>query len=221
MQPWTVEYGTLWAAETKGDLRPLYPARVGVVFAEASPSDGLALTGAMNLSDPQPIQQRFQSHRRCFTLRVADHIISYGWVTHGTECVGEFERQFRFHDDEAYIWDCATVPAWRGRGCYSALLSHILHQLQAEGMPRVWIGASRLNQPSVKGFVNAGFQPVVDATYRRFYRLTWLWIHPKLAVTRPLVGHAYRILLNDHERRFGRLALGYKRKRNNPQIVAA
>src|SRR5262249_40519940 len=138
-------------------------------------------------------------------------IVTYGWVTQGVECVGELERQFHLHDDEAYIWDCGTVPAWRGQGCYSALLSCIIHRLQREGAVRIWIGASRQNQPSIRGFASAGFNPVVDLTYRRLYRLTLMWIHPAPSNRRPLVSAAYRILLNAHERRLGQLIVGYKR----------
>ncbi|MBI1879529.1 MAG: GNAT family N-acetyltransferase, partial [Chloroflexi bacterium] len=164
-----------------------------------------------NLPSPEAIRQRLQGKRRCFILKVGDQIATYGWVTHGVECVGELERQFHLHDDEAYIWDCGTVPAWRGQRCYSALLSHIIYRLHQEGIPRLWIGASRHNQPSIQGIVNAGFQRVIDVTYRRFYCLTLLWFQEAPMALPPLVSAAYRILLNSHERCFGPLAIGYKR----------
>jgi len=211
MQPWAVEYGTLWALETDGDLPPLCPARVEVEFKAVGDADVDALARAMSLPTPEPIQQRLQNNRRCFSLRAAGQIATYGWVTRGAECVGELERQFHLHDDEGYIWDCGTVPAWRGQGCYSALLSFIMHRLHREGASRIWIGASRENQPSIRGFANAGFKPVVDLTYRRIYRLTLIWIHEAPSTRRPLVSAAYRILLNDHERRLGRLVIGYHR----------
>jgi ribosomal protein S18 acetylase RimI-like enzyme len=208
MQPWTTEYGTLWALETGSGLPPRCPAQVEAVFEELGMADLDDLAAAMNLPTSEPIQQRLQGRRRCFSLRVAGQIVSYGWVTHGAECVGELERQFH---DEAYIWDCGTTPAWRGQRCYSALLSHIIYQLDCEGIPRLWIGASRQNQSSVQGIANAGFRQVIDLTYSRFYRLTLLWFQEAPTAPLPLVSAAYRILLNDHEQRFGRLAIGYKR----------
>lgn len=211
MQPWAVEYGTLWALETNKGLPPLCPARIEVEFNEVGSADVADLAIAMNLPDPQPIQQRLQDKRRCFKLKAAGQIVAYGWVTHGVENVGELERQFYLHDDEAYIWDCATGPAWRGQRCYSALLSQIVYRLHAEGVPRIWIGASRQNQPSIQGFVNAGFQRVIDLTYRRFYRLTLLHFQETPTALPSLVSAAYRILLNKHERRLGPLAIGYKR----------
>lgn len=211
MQSWVIEYGTLWALETGGDLPSLCPARVEVGFAEVGASEFDDLAVAMNLSSPEAIRLRLQGRRRCFILKVGDQITTYGWVTCGVEVVGELERKFHLHDDEAYIWDCGTVPAWRGQRCYSALLSHIVYRLHQEGIPRIWIGASRHNQPSVQGIANAGFQRVIDLTYRRFYYLTVLWFQEALTAPPPLILAAYRILLNSHERRFGQLAIGYKR----------
>ena len=211
MQPWVIEYGTLWALETGDGLPPMCPARVEVGFEEVGAGEFDDLAVAMNLLSSEAIRQRLQGNRRCFMLKVGDQIATYGWVTRGVEVVGELERQFHLHDDEAYIWDCGTVPAWRGQRCYSALLSHIIYRLHQEGVPRIWIGASRHNDPSIRGIVNAGFQRVIDLTYGRFCWLTLLWFQEAPTALPPLVSAAYRILLNSHERRFGQLAIGYKR----------
>lgn len=211
MLPWTVEYGTLWAFDPADELPPACPAQPEVTFAEVGPGDIEALTAAMDLPTPEPIQERFQGNRRCFSLSIAGQIACYGWVTHGVECVGELERQFNLHPDEAYIWDCATVPAWRGQGCYSALLNQLIYRLAEEGLARLWIGASRQNQPSIQGMANAGFQQVIDLNYHRLYRLTLLWFQEAPTAPPPLVSAAYRILVDRHEHRFGRLAIGYKR----------
>jgi len=211
MQLWTTEYGTLWALETGNGLPPLCPARVEVTFAEVGDDDIGDLTAAMSLPTPEPIWQRLRGQRRCFCLKVDGQIATYGWVTRGVECVGELERKFHLHENEAYIWDCYTVPAWRGQRFYSALLSHIIYRLRDEDVPRIWIGASRQNRPSISGFANAGIQPVVDCTYGRFYRLSLLWIHQPFSTRHPLIPAAYRVLLNEHERRLGQLLIGYKR----------
>jgi len=217
MRPWIIEHGTLWSLETGNGLPPHCPARVEVEFAEVGNDDLEALATAMNLSTTGPIQQRLLGNRRCFCLRVGDQaqsesgqaIAAYGWVTRGVEHVGELERNFHLQDDEAYIWDCRTMPVWRGQHLYSALLSHIVYRLHEEGIARIWIGASRLNRPSVQGMANAGFQPVVDCTYRRLYRLTLMWIKQVSSTDLHLISAAYRILLNGGERRIGPIAIGY------------
>ena len=181
---------------------------ISVVFACVERQ--VAEIQAMNLPNLDLIQQRLQSKRRCFRLRVAGQLAAYGWVTRGAECVGELERQFHLHSDEAYIWDCGTVPAWRGQRCYSALLSQLIRELYREGVRRIWIGASLHNYASTRGIANAGFNPVVNLTYCRVYRLTLIRIYPAAETRDSLVAAAYRILLNARERRFGPLVLGYR-----------
>ncbi|MBK9713568.1 MAG: GNAT family N-acetyltransferase [Kouleothrix sp.] len=209
MRPWTLERGALWAIDVGDPLPPPCQARVQAEFAEVCGDDLEELAGAMSLPTPEPIRQRLRGGRRCFSLRIAGEIAAYGWITRGPELVGELEREFHLHDDEAYIWDCGTVPAWRGRRCYSALLSQLVRQLRSEGAPRIWIGASRLNRASICGIINAGFDPVIDLTYCRLARLTLMRISQAPTARRPLVAAAYRILLSAHERRLGQLALGY------------
>lgn len=211
MQPWTVEDGTLWVLETGNGLPPMCQARVEVEFSEVGAAGIDELAVAMNLLTPEVIQQRLQGNRRCFSLRVDGQIATYGWVTHGVEWVGELEREFHVPEDEAYIWDCRTLPAWRGQRFYSALLSHVIYRLHQERVPRLWIGASRQNQPSIRGFANAGFKPVVDLTYRRLFRLTMLRFQKAPKALPRLVSAAYRILLNSHEHHLGSLAIGFQR----------
>ena len=168
------------------------------------------LQTVMALLNPDPIRRRFQTGRRCFGLKIAGQIISYGWVSRGMEKVGELEREFHFLDDEVYIWDCGTVPELQGNHCYTALLSHLIHQLHGEGVRRVWIGASRLNHPSVQGIRHAGFQQVVDLTYRRYGMLKILRFYVSPEASSAHLSGAYRILL-DGEWQLGPFALGLKR----------
>jgi hypothetical protein len=210
MHPWTLDHGTLWAIDAGDGLPPPCSARIQAEFAQVRGDQLDELASAMNLPNPDLIQQRLQSNRRCFSLRTAGQLAAYGWVTRGAECVGELERQFHLQSDEAYIWDCGTVPAWRGQRCYSALLSQLIRVLYREDVRRIWIGASLHNHASTRGFANAGFNQVVDLTYCRVYRLTLMWISQAATARGTLVAAAYRILLNAHERRFGPLVLGYK-----------
>src|SRR5262245_42272150 len=92
MRPWAAEHGTLWAVEIGDALPPICQARVEAEFKEVGRADIAELAVAMNLPTPEPIRQRLESNRRCFILRVANQIVTYGWVTCGAECVGELER---------------------------------------------------------------------------------------------------------------------------------
>lgn len=211
MQPWTAEFGTFWAIEPEKGLPPVYSADVEVIFEEVATADIGNLTQAMSLPSPNLIEERFRGRRRCFCGKKDGRIIAYGWVTHGAEYVGEMERRFNLHPNEAYLWHCGTVPEWRQKGLYSALLNKIIYRLAAENIPTIWIGASRLNQPSIQGIANAGFKRVLDATYRRIFNLTFMWFKESTSNHPTLIPDAYRIMRKPTERLFGSVAVGWYR----------
>ena len=204
----TYEHGALWTLDLQAPLpaavTPLCPA----TFAEAGREETAALAAAMGLPDAGEIRRRFAAGRRCFVERCDGRLAAYGWVSTGPEHVGEMERTFRVPDDEVYIWDCATLPEFRGRRLYSALLSGILVRMRADGVPRAWIGAGLVNRPSVRGIVNAGFQPVVQVVYARRLALHVLRISGEPGAPRPLVRAARRIVLTGREWALGPLVVG-------------
>lgn len=210
MLPWMIERGSFWALQVADGLPSPCPARIDVAFREVGPAATAQLASAMGLAAPEEVAGRLRSGRRCFALWSADQIVAYGWVTRGPERVGELERTFQVAEDEAYIWDCATVARYRGQRCYSFLLSQIVARLGDEGIVRIWIGASRQNQHSIRGFENAGFSWVLDLTYRRLHRLTLLRFFQAPAAPPGLLAAAYRVILDPAERRVGPLAIGYR-----------
>jgi len=210
---WKMERGTLWVIEfdssrDSGDTLRVTP-RIPVALAEVNADAAEALAKAMNLPDAEPILRRFRSGRRCFVARADDQIAAYGWLSQGRECVGELEREIAIGSDEAYIWDCATLPAFRQQRLYSALLHFITEKMRAEGVRRVWIGTGKANRPSLQGFANAGFRPAIDLTYWRFTRLNVTWISGVEGAPLQVVNAARRMFTASHERRVGPLAVGY------------
>src|SRR5262245_53841176 len=122
---WVFERGALWTI----DLRDPAPApvlpHIAATFGEVRQDTSDLLAPAMGLVDSGLVLQRFASGRRCFAAWVAGAIASYGWVSRGTECIGELERPIRMREGEAYIWDCATLPLHRRKRLYSTLLGHV------------------------------------------------------------------------------------------------
>jgi ribosomal protein S18 acetylase RimI-like enzyme len=116
----------------------------------------------MGLHGPATIQERFAAESRCYVVRVHGMLASYGWMSFGQEWISELGLRIRLASGEVYIWDCATLPAYRGHGLYPALLGHIVEELRAEGLHRAWIGADTGSVASQKGIIRAGFQPVAD-----------------------------------------------------------
>jgi ribosomal protein S18 acetylase RimI-like enzyme len=191
---WAFERGTLWVRECGGeDVAPVVPGREAVL-REAHPDDAKALASAMGLANVAEAQRRFDAGRRCFVALVDGAIASYGWVSHGVESIGELERSFRMAPDEAYIWDCATLPPYRGQHLYCALLDHIVTMLCHDGTRRIWIGASLDNTPSIRGFASAGFQPVLTLTYLRLLGIRRVWMAGDTAASSALVTRARECL---------------------------
>lgn len=177
--PWAFERGTLWALEldSEGSQQARsVAAPAAATFGEVPHEAAAVLAEAMGERPPRLVRERFESGRRCFAAWVNGEIAAYGWVSHGEECIGELERSLRMRPSEAYIWDCATLPPFRRRGLYTALLRSIVGMLREEGIHRIWIGAGRGNSASIRGFAAAGFQPVLNLTYARILALRYDWV---------------------------------------------
>lgn len=142
---------------------PACPApRVSATFLRVESALVKELAPVMGFADPAPVLQRLNLGRHCYIARVAGQLAAYGWLTFDKEEIGELGLSVRLLPGEAYIWDCATLPAFRGQRLYPALLASILGELQRTGFQRVWIGMDADNLPSKTGAVLAGFQPVID-----------------------------------------------------------
>lgn len=204
---WTMERGTLWvkALDALAAVNPVTP-RIPAVMDEVRQPEALAQ--AMGLAESDLVRQRFASGRRCFAARVGDQIAAYGWVSRNRECVGELEREMHMQPDEAYIWDCATLPPYRQQRLYSALLATITSTLQTEGVRRIWIGTALTNQPSLQGFANAGFRPALRLTYLRVLNLSVMWTSTSAEVAPDISAAARQAFAARHEHAWGTLAVG-------------
>ncbi len=207
---WTMERGTLWVMDF-GAVAPSLQSRIPCVFGEIRPESVEALALAMGLPGPEPVCERFSGGRRCFGAWHDDRIVSYGWLSQGRECVGELEREMQMAPGEAYIWDCATLPAYRSLGLYSALLCHMTNRAREVGARRIWIGSSLSNTPSLRAFANAGFRPAIRLVYLRLFGLCFTWIKGDGAASDDVIGAARRAFSTDHEYRWRALAVGLYR----------
>ncbi|MFL5732833.1 MAG: GNAT family N-acetyltransferase [Chloroflexia bacterium] len=206
---WTYERGGLWTLDLTQPLPPPVAPRREAVFSEARAVDAPQLALVMGWPVPGPLQRRLASGRRCFVAYVQSSLAAYGWVSYGQERVGELERRFHMLEGEAYIWECVTLPEYRGQRLFSALLSHMQAALRAEGrVPRIWIGSGLANRPSVQGIVNAGFQPVLWLVYLRLFGVHAIWVVPFSGASPPVVQEGRKLVLTGRERAFGPLVIG-------------
>lgn len=206
-QNWAYEHGTLWAVAT-GQVIPVAP-RIATSFAEVGRESAGLLAQAMGLPSPEPVLQRFRTDRRCFVALVEGNIAAFGWVSQGTESIGELERAFTMTTGQAYIWDCVTLPDYRRQRLFSALLTHIAATLRGEDLNLLWIGASLANHPSIRGFIDAGFRPIIKLWYARLFYLRVLWLVGYPAAPRWLVEDARLGMIARDDYAWGPLVLGY------------
>lgn len=192
---WAYERGTLWAMDLAARAPLSVVPQVAVTFGEVSGEDTAALATAMGLPDAGEVEQRFAAGSQCFAAWVEGKLAAYGWVSRGAERIGELERSLLMRPDEAYIWDCATLPPYRRQGLYSALLGNIATSLRDQGIRRVWIGASLGNRPSIQGFVAAGFQPAIRLTYMRVLMARGVWVRDEPDAPPGLAADARRALV--------------------------
>lgn len=153
-----MERGALWALDLPAGAPAAAPNDER--FAELGPSATAALAAAMGVPEAE-VAARFGRGCRALTAWRGEELAAYCWLSTGRERVGELARDLLLPPGESYVWDCATLPGFRGRGLYTRLLRTIVGTLAARGQRRVWIGASSTNEASNRAFTSAGFRPVV------------------------------------------------------------
>ena len=193
--------GVVWRLARPALARANAPAplsRFGWIESEQAGELARAIGGAAL----PVVASRLAAGRRCCAAWADGQLAAWGWVSFGTEHVGELGLQVRLRPDEAYIWDCATGPTFRRRGLYTALLAHMAHALLDEGMAVIWIGADYNNAPSQAGIRGAGFSAVADLVAAapragEHRRRTWMVARPGIGPD--LLADARRVYLDARE----------------------
>jgi hypothetical protein len=186
-------FGTIWTLnldEPTPAITPLIPA----TFHRAGPGSASALATVMG-STPAEVNNRFETGRSCYAAWFEGRLVAYGWVSFEEEFIGELSLRLRLLPGEAYIWDCATVPAFRQKHLFSALLVYMLSELRSEPLCRVWIGANLDNAPSQRGIDRAGFHRVADLVVVRVLGLRRVWVQSYPGVPESLAAEARRAFL--------------------------
>jgi GNAT superfamily N-acetyltransferase len=198
--------GTIWMLNLD-EATPIFTPRIHAEFrrVDLDPSTRSghrlvpALAAAMGLPSSEEISRRFERGCRCYAAWVDDKIVSYGWVSFEEESIGELDLRINLLPGEAYIWDCMTLPAFRQKGLYSALLVHIRRELSEERLCRAWIGADMDNKISQLGMVRAGFHHVADLVIERIVAIRQVWVIGLPGVPEAIVAEARRAFLNNRD----------------------
>lgn len=154
--------GILWMLRLDRPLPENPEPGTAATFLLASLETASELAEAMGLETTAPVLKRFDRGRHCYIGQIDYKIVTYGWITFDQESIGELGLTIRLQQGEAYIWDCATLPPYRGQRLYPALVAHMLGELQRAGLQRIWIGTDADNLPSQSGVARVGCEPILE-----------------------------------------------------------
>lgn len=143
----------------RGD--PLPPLRSMPNLAIAPVVDDHLLARLMDV-EKEVVRQRRAAGHQPWLARVGAEPVGWGWAATSAFSIGELNVDVALPPGNRYLWDFVTLPPWRGRGTYPALLQAILTRDDAE---RCWIGHDWDNRASAQGIAKAGFERV-GAAYR-------------------------------------------------------
>src|SRR5690606_5272297 len=128
-----------------------------------SPEGDCVIASLAGLPTEELARRRADGHRP-YLISIDGEPAGYGWVATRTCEIGELGICFYLPAGNRYLWDFATLPGFRGRGIYPALLSEIVRR-ECPPATRLWIIHAPENLPSGVGISRAGFQPVAELSF--------------------------------------------------------
>ena len=188
--------GTIWMLNLDEPVpvaKPLVPAAFRRFTPDLMAESGSSILGAASTET----LKRLNAGKQCYTAWIDSQLATYGWVSFVEEHIGELNLWVKLLPGEVYIWDCATASDFRGKHLYSALLSHIIRDLYAQGFCRAWIGADLDNVISQKGMKRAGFHHVADLFIERVLAIRQVWVQGLPNIPEQIVSEARRVFLDN------------------------
>lgn len=167
--------GTLWVA-TRDDMPAMPRALPGIRLRLVAPGDTEGLRQAMvaaGADNPNLARARVNGGRLGYLAEQveasreipAGTVLAYGWIARAGDSVDDLGFSLEMPTGEGWIYDCATIPAARGKGLYTALLQLMRAEFPVRGLERGWIGTEPRNWASQRGIARAGFAKVADVDW--------------------------------------------------------
>lgn len=158
---------------------------------EVTEANAAVLRTAM-APDGELVDLRLARGCRAFAVFAGSEVAAFGWLSTGSEWIGEVGLEIRLHEGEAYAWNCVTLPAHRHRGYFRGLLDTVVGTARAEGLRRLWIGA--VDGGAISAVVGAGFTPVLDLATTTVGGVRWIATRPAVDAEPALLAAALSAL---------------------------
>jgi hypothetical protein len=148
---------TWWYQDARPKLPPIHGLEVRPL------EDNLMLAALAGLTPDEVAQRRAGGHRP-YVGYLTGLPIAYGWVASRRASIGELNLEFGLPAGSRYLWDFATLPAFRGLGVYPHMLNAIVER-ESPPATRLWIIHAPENLPSGLGIARAGFEVVAELSF--------------------------------------------------------
>jgi GNAT superfamily N-acetyltransferase len=133
----------------------------GVRIAPVADAAGVAALVAVHQLEPGSAQLNQMLQRMLGQLRDARGLSAMVVAMAGDEPVGSARIEFMPGTDFAGLWGAATVPAWRGRGVFRALVAYRAGLAAACGYRYLLVDTSVMSRPIL---TRLGFEPIAWTT---------------------------------------------------------
>jgi GNAT superfamily N-acetyltransferase len=120
--------------------------------------------------------ERLREGQTCAIARHGTDIVAYCWLAGSPVWVSEIGRAVVPARDDVYFYDAFTAPEWRGRGLFSATLSHLVTVAASRGRKRGLIFVEARNRASRRVIEKTGFQLVHRVSCLELGRFAPLWL---------------------------------------------
>jgi len=162
---------TLWVVELGVAPPPAPPPHGDPDIREATAGGGVAATAAV-------IEARLARGCRRFEAWVGPDLGASCWVSTGREWIGEVERELRLPTGDCYIWNCVTLPSFRRRGLFRALVGAAVTTARREDFARAWIGSVDEASWTGQALRDAGFTQAARVELRGLAGIGLLHLEP-------------------------------------------
>jgi RimJ/RimL family protein N-acetyltransferase len=120
-------------------------------------------------------EQRFREGHACAIARHETGVVAYCWLACTPVWVGEIGHSVVPGPDDVYLYDAFTMPGWRGRGLFAAVVAPLLAFAHTRGRKRALIFVGARNRPSRRAIERAGFEILHTVTRVNLGGLTRLY----------------------------------------------
>jgi GNAT superfamily N-acetyltransferase len=133
----------------------------GVRLVPVTDAAGVHALMAVHRHEPGSEEMSWLTDALLETLDDSRHLTEMFVAMAGDEPVSSARIEFVLGTDFAGLWGGSTVPQWRGKGIFRALVAHRANRAAARGYKYLQVDASQMSRPILK---RLGFTPVASTT---------------------------------------------------------